>query len=351
MKVVQVVPRLFPPAEGVGSFAETLARGLSRLGITSRFVVGDPTWPGQAGSSMQAETVPRRTAEGLATALEAGEEEAVVLHYAGYGYQPRGCPAWLVEGLNRWRAGTPQRRLVTAFHEVYANGPPWRSSFWLNGRQRRLAQALASASFGVVTSLEIYRRRLAQWTSGCKVTVLPVFSAVGEPDAIAPLVDRVRRLVLFGSTGARQRAYHEMRDRLAATCRILDLDEIWEVGHPDGIEPSRLPVRVRRLGHLQDAEVSALLAESVAGFVAYPAPFLAKSTIFAAYCAHGLLPVSTWPRPRRRLQEPPPFWRPGRGAPLAGLEELQPIADHAYAWYRGHSLARHVATYCGMLAA
>ena len=55
-------------------------------------------------------------------------------------------------------------------------------------------------------------------------------------------------------------------------------------------------VPVRRLGVLPAAEVGELLGSSLAGFVAYPAYFLPKSTIFAAYCAHGMLPVQAWGR-------------------------------------------------------
>ena len=42
---------------------------------------------------------------------------------------------------------------------------------------------------------------------------------------------------------------------------------------------------------------SALLLGSLAGFCSYPPAFLPKSTVFAAYCAHGLLPVCAGRRP------------------------------------------------------
>ncbi|HSF44327.1 MAG TPA: glycosyltransferase family 1 protein [Thermoanaerobaculia bacterium] len=328
--VVQIVPSLPPPAEGVGGYALALGEILrEHAGLPSRF--------------LPARHLPALTAEALSAALEETGGHAVLLHYAGYGYHPRGCPSWLVRALEGWaREG---RRLVTIFHEVWAMGPPWRSSFWLSPLQRRLAGALARSSAGVVTSLELYRRNLLGRAPGREVFVLPVFSTVGEPASVPALAERSRRLVVFGGPGARGRAFREVREALEAACRELGIAEICDVGPPLPERPQRVAgVPVRSLGVLPAAEVSALLLDSLAGFVAYPAPFLAKSTIFAAYASHGLLPVSAWHRPRREAETPPPFWRPG--AP----DEPQAVADRARAWYAGHSLDRHAAVYRSLLA-
>ena len=93
--VVHVVPHLPPPHEGVGSFAMTLAEALrSRHGIESRFAA--------------AAELPRDPAAlaGALAVLTGEGEAAVLLHYANYGYQPRGCPAWLVDGLDAGGRGT-----------------------------------------------------------------------------------------------------------------------------------------------------------------------------------------------------------------------------------------------------
>lgn len=332
MTVVHLVPRLPPPVEGVGGYALALADALrDRAGLPGRFV--------------DASRLPAREAGALRSALEEAGARAVLLHYAGYGYHPRGCPSWLVAALEGW-AACEGRRLVTVFHEVWALGPPWRSSFWLSPLQRRLAGALARRSSGLVTSLGIYRRNLLRRAPGREVAVLPVFSTVGEPAAVPPLAERSRRLVLFGGPGARGRAFREVRGTLEATCRELGIEEVCDVG-PEALDrPDRVAgVPVRGLGVLLAAEVSDLLLDSRAGFVAYPAPFLAKSTIFAAYCSHGLLPVSAWHRPRREEETPPPFWSPG------GADDPQAVADRARAWYAGHSLERHADLYRSLFAA
>ncbi|HEX7182455.1 MAG TPA: glycosyltransferase family 1 protein [Thermoanaerobaculia bacterium] len=327
---IQIVPTLPPPDEGVGSFATALAEALRSHSVESRFLVADRS----------------RTAEALQAALEADGAAPVLLHYAGYGYHPRGCPAWLAEGLRLWKQGGP-RRLVTVFHEVYATGRPWQSSFWLSPAQRRIASRIARMSDGIVTSLDLYGRLLQPLAPGRRIEVLPVFSTVGELAEVPPLAGRERRIVLFGGPGARQRALTRLAGSLATACRALGAEEVCDVGSGEAsavARPDRVgDVPVRRLGRLPAEEVSALLQRSLAGFVAYPPPLLAKSTIFAAYCAHGVLPVCDWDRPRRETGPPPPFWRPSPVAPSP--DEIQGIAGRARAWYAGHTLERHAALY------
>jgi hypothetical protein len=93
--------------------------------------------------------------------------------------------------------------------------------------------------------------------------------------------------------------------------------------------------------------VSELLAGSLAGFVGYPAPFLAKSTIFAAYCAHRVLPICAWSRSRNG--EPvPPFWTPREGEDVIP-GHLQALADRAHTWYGGHTASRHAVAFSDLL--
>jgi len=66
----------------------------------------------------------------------------------------------LVDGLQRWRTASINRLLVTMFHEVYATGPPWASSFWLSPLQRNLAARLAQMSDHCLTSRQGYAKLL-----------------------------------------------------------------------------------------------------------------------------------------------------------------------------------------------
>ncbi len=242
MRVLQIVPHLPPPYEGVGTYAAALA---GELAGADRFLVGDP--PG-AGGGNGAAAVSARTAAALLEGI--GEAGTVLLHYANYGYQARGCPAWLVAGMARWRG-----RLVTLFHEVHASGPPWRSSFWLRPAQRRLAAALARRSDALVTTLDLYAGLLRPWTGGREITVLPVFSTVGEPPAVPPFGERARRLVVFGGAGVRGRAYGPFLPALARAARALAAEEIWDVGPPLPLPAAAGGVPIRPLGVLPAAEV------------------------------------------------------------------------------------------------
>jgi len=350
MRVLQIVPRLSPPSDGVGDYAAALARALDAAGIPTTFLLPGPASerPESGGAAVLA--LGERTAEKAADAIaswagERSDSAGVLVHYANYAYAPRGCPEWLVAGLERWRRSAAGTRLVAFFHEVYASGPPWRSSFWLSPAQRRLAAALARESDHVATSLELYRDLLARWVPAAAVAVLPVFSTVGELAAPLPLEARCRRLVVFGGPGGRARAYGEGAT-LAAACAALGVVEVADVGPEPVGSPAVAPatvagVPVRRLGELSAGAVSALFADSLAGFVGHRPAFYGKSTVLAAYCAHGMLPVAA-----RRTPAVPRPWAPGDGS---GEAALQVAATAAAAWYAGHSLTHQVASFRRLL--
>jgi hypothetical protein len=335
--VLQIVPQLPPPFEGVGTYAAALA---GALGGETRFLVGDPAW---TGAENGARAVAARTAADLLAGIGdlggIGETGAVLLHYANYGYQARGCPAWLVEGMKRWSG-----RLVTVFHEVCAAGPPWQSSFWLRPAQRRLAAVLTRRSDALATTLDVYAGLLRPWAGGREIAVLPVFSTVGEPAAVPPFGERARRIVVFGGAGVRGRAYGPFLPALARAAQALAAEEILDVGPPLPLPGRAGNVPIRPLGVLAAGEVSAILLAAAAGFLAYPPDFLPKSTIFAAYCAHGTLPVCAWNRAGEPSLDgaPIPLWR-GEGDPA-------PFAAAAHGWYGGHSLRSQAGRFRSLLA-
>lgn len=341
--IVQVVPRLPPPEEGVGGIAFAFASALGERGFTSRFVV-----PAPHGAAAKATGFGRDVTEiasepsAFAAALEGAEH--TILHYAGYGYHPRGVPRWLAEGLARTDGA-----LWTQFHEVWATGPPWRSSFWLAPLQRRIAGAIGDRSARITTSLDLYARMLRGRLSDPQreIMIRPVISGIGEPAESLPFSNREPRLVLFGGPGVRRRAYAEESGAIEEAARSLNLAEIWDIG-PEDVAPISLgALPVRRLGALPASEVSAILAASAAGFLSYPLGFLGKSSVFAAYAAHGALPIcaglpiatadqtSTGPRAGAE------FWDAGATSPRPPDPSL--IADAARSWYEGHSVARQAA--------
>lgn len=342
MKLIQIVPRLPPPDEGVGGIALALAAALARSGFPTRFVVPAPNGAAAQRAGLDVVEVSREPAS-LAAALEGAEH--TILHYAGYGYHPRGVPRWLAEGLARTNGA-----LWTQFHEVWATGPPWRSSFWLAPLQRRIVGSIGDRSARISTSLDLYARLVRSRLSDPRreIEIRPVISGIGETDKSLPFSRREPRLVLFGGPGVRRRAYAEVSDAIEAAARLLKLTEIWDIG-PGDVSPISVGLLpVRRLGPLPASEVSAILAASAAGFLSYPLGLLGKSSVFAAYAAHGTLPICAG-RPMAAAGA-------GRTGPMAEVHfwdaslpttsrPLDPpgIAVAARTWYEGHSLARQAA--------
>jgi hypothetical protein len=112
---------------------------------------------------------------------------AVVLHFSGYGYQKRGVPLWLVEGLRFWARRARTCRLLPFFHELYASGRPWQSSSGYP-RCRNTLRSILNLSSLAITPTDLYRKRLSRLRkdSAIKITAMPVFSNVGEPSCVAP---------------------------------------------------------------------------------------------------------------------------------------------------------------------
>jgi len=236
---------------------------------------------------------------------------------------------------------------VTMFHEIYAYGPPWASSFWLSPLQRNLAARLARMSDRCLTSREGYANLLYELSLGkqTQIPALPVFSTIGEPDQVPPLAKRERRVVVFGSASNRLRVYRESFAQLELTCQLLGIKEIWDVGPSTSLTLSTVNgVPVVQLGKRSAAEISGFLLNSLAGFFDYNPDYLAKSTIFAAYCAYGLLPVSARcsALPVDSIEAGKHYWIPeGQTKGWKNLVELQAIADNAHTWYQTHNLSLH----------
>jgi hypothetical protein len=347
MVIFQVLPRLPPAIDGVGDYALNLARQLRQdFGRGTHFVVGDPHWSGRVPvEGFSASQVIEQSAIAFLAQLPSDSSATVLLHYVGYGYAKRGSPFWLVEGLQRWRAAEKQRILITMFHELYAFGPPWTSAFWLSPLQKNLVKRLATISDRCLTNKQGYAETLQTFSRGKHphIVALPVFSNVGEHLTAPPLAERERRLVVFGSRSSRIRVYRESAEKLSYACKHLEIENILDIGPATELALSKIDnVPVVELGELSAEKVSRILLNSIAGFLDYNPDFFAKSTIFAAYCAHRMLPINA--RGSNLLEDGIEtgrhYWMPDpqhRGDE-DGVE-LQAIADNARAWYQPHNLA------------
>jgi hypothetical protein len=349
--LISIVPRLPPAIDGVGDYALNLARQMRKdFDIQTHFMVGNPTWSGAAEvEGFQVSQISDSSANTLLSKLSSDRLSQVLLHYVGYGYAKRGCPIWLVDGLQYWKSLNPQRSLVTMFHEISASGPPWTSAFWLSSLQRQLAARLAVMSDRCITSKQLYADIITQISKGKhhQVPFLPVFSNVGEPEQVLPLAERQKQLVIFGGVANRIRVYQESQSLLDQVCQILSIQEILDLGTPTGQTPKSIGVvPILELGQQPAEKISEIMSSAIAGFLNYNSDFLGKSTIFAAYCAHGLMPINAKGNNSitDEIKSGEHYWVPIE-IELKDVKMMQAIADNAHSWYSSHRLSTQSKTF------
>ncbi|MBD1834036.1 glycosyltransferase family 1 protein [Cyanobacteria bacterium FACHB-472] len=353
--IICIVPRLLPAIDGVGDYALNLALRLRKdYGIKTHFIVSDRA----SILSPQIEEFPvsqvKVHSASELLSLMPSDTATVLLHYVGYGYAKRGCPSWLVEGLERWKRRRNNTYLVTMFHEVYASGAIWNSSFWLSPLQRNLAARVARVSDRCLTSKQLYADIIHELSRGkqTEITTLPVFSNIGEPKQVPPLAERSRRLIVFGGRSQRLRVYQKSLAQLELACQLLGIEEIWDIGLSTNLNlPAVNGVPIVEMGQLPATEISNILLNSLAGFFNYHPEFLAKSTIFATYCAHGVLPASSrCSVPTDGIEAGKHYWVPDKETTdCKDWVEVQAIANNAYTWYQTHNLSVQANTFAAYL--
>jgi hypothetical protein len=359
--ITTIIPRLPPATDGVGDYALNLARQLRKdFNIHTHFIVGCDTWTGDAEiEEFPVTKVSDRSPAALLTLLSGNDDKLppnspILLHYVGYGYATRGCPVWLIDGLQSWKNLYPHRSLVTMFHEISASGPIWTSAFWLSHLQRNLATRLTKMSDRCITTKQLYADIITNISKGkhSQVSCLPVFSNIGEPDKLPlDLSERQPRLVVFGGTANRKRVYQQSQKLLDDICRKLNIQEIWDIGDPTGITPACIgKTPVIEMGKQPAEQIGDIFAESLVGFSDYHPDFFAKSTIFAAYCAYRLLPINAQGSLLAidGIQSGKHYLAPNIEESI-NENEMQSIASNAYLWYQNHNLVDQTKTYAALL--
>jgi hypothetical protein len=282
----------------------------------------------------------------------------LVVHFSGYGYAANGIPRSLVTELCRWRQDSPDRRLLVVFHELFARQPPWRKGFWWAPLQRRLLRRLIRCCDGGISTLDLHSRWLRRHGL-VPFATLPVPSNVGESSAPLPLHQREPQLVVFGGRSQRQAAYAALQ-RHPGLLTHLAITAIHDVGPPLELAASQAGLPVHSHGLLPEAEVAALLSQSQLAAVSYPLPFLAKSGIFAAICAHGALPLVLNAGRTAAAQADglraghtfiTPAWLLAQTDPRAALNVAEAIASAAWQWYQPHRLSEQRRLFQAWIAA
>ena len=265
---------------------------------------------------------------------------AVILHVGGYGYADRGVPLWLLRGMRRWRAAFPQPQLLGIFHELYATGKPWNSSFWIGPLQKHVARQLWNLADAGITTNSRYLSDLVAWRPGMsnRVALMPVFSNMGEPASVPNIGDRPHKAMVFGLPGIESIVYEQCAAEVAGVVEKLGITEIVDIGSRLVAPPATIggaTIKVR--GRLPVAEISRELCDCRFGLMVYDTTRLGKSTVFAAYAAHGVVPVCIGSKATpadglisgRHLLQPPV-----ERIKAAALDAMQ---QQLLNWYNDHS--------------
>ncbi len=345
-RLIQVVPRLQPTRCGVSDHAIALASELSTgYGIDSAFVVlnsderCDLPYP-------ITHCAPHQLLNAC-IAFSGTQPAAILVHLSGYGYSADGAPTLLAEALESVRADG-RFRVAVFFHELFATGMPWKSAFWYSQRQKRVVRRIAEACDLLVTNTRGYVDWLTRETvpqSSSPIQYMPIFSQVGEAQQHIPLTDRDPVMAVFGLGGTRQNAYREL-SALGTMLEQFGIHEILDIG-PEFEAPGALDgIPVRRMGILAATEIARQFSRSTFGFLSYPATHLAKSGVFAGYCAHGVIPViaRSFPGHVDGLEDGVQVLSP-RTATAVQPSGLEACSIAAWRWYLGHRLQVHAAVY------
>jgi hypothetical protein len=321
--IVQVLPSPLSHRGGVSEYAKLLAKSLETgQGLTTDFVIGPTLQDAQWHSS---------------------PASGGILHYVNYGYHPRGIPGWLPKRVNELRdsLGGP---LITIFHELYASSAWTRSAFWLQPLQKRIARSVAQASTMCLVSSNLLANQLRNLLASACVVVRPVFSTFGEPSLSSQqIVNRdPERWAICGGTELIRRSMRSFPGG----------KDLFVMG---GVEQSDIR---RQLGHNHyfpniEAELaSERLASCTFGWLDYfveadvPTEAILKSTTFAAYCAHGVIPVFPFANSQISVSGdamPGPFTL----ATLPSPNKRPVVAQAIYDWYQRNAASAGLAAMIG----
>ncbi len=340
-QIIQIVPNLPPSVNGLGDYAVLLAQALrQRHGVQTLFVVWNPAW--QGGTEVAGFPVRRLDASRPVIPFEHAPDAPVLLHYVGYGYSRRGAPVWLVRWMRKMLQTGPKRRFYSFFHELYAVGPPWKSSFWLSPVQRWVCRQFARDSIIRMTNRSDSAETLRVMSGALadKTEVHQLISHFGEPVVIPPLAARKSQLALYGGVSRLPEDRAFAMEKLRVFCERLGIEKVVTFGKT-GLMDLGGGIVVENRGLLDVPQISALLLESRAAYLDYPKSCLGKSSIFSSYCAHGLVPVLL-------RSDCPDAEGLVAGTHLATADDpgtagdetkRQQIATAAHLWYQGHSIA------------
>ena len=343
--VLQIVPRVSDDPDGVTDYALNLAHALlANYRLTTVFAAAERSRISEKDGFKIAS---------MADGGVLGERPAhVILHYVNYGYQRRGLP---FSSLPVWRAlrQSCRGRFLVIFHELFASGPPWKSEFWAQPLQKKIARDVARLGDARLVSSESMRQSLEKLAPGLDVVVHPVPSAFGEPAVdSAQLRERDdHRWLVCGGTALVERSLRSFVRIAGAIPANIAPGNLVVVG---GTENSKVRQMLKTLADIHceyHPAVSPKTASQILSTCAFAwldyftagsaiPDLLLKSSSFANVCAHAVVCVT--PRVSSAISLngdslPGPFAIAHDEVKLPSPNERPDVAREIYNWYHRHA--------------
>ena len=343
--VLHLLPRAPGTFDGVGDYALALARGLrERHGINSVFVARETE------TKTEIDSFRIFALQDLPRARVANERcDGLILHYVNYGFQKRGVPVTLASLLKSLQRES-DAALVVIFHELFASGPPWRSEFWLQPLQKKIARDLARLADARVISCESMRDQLEKLSPGSNAIVQPVTSTWGEPvlDETQLCERDPHCWVICGGTALVERSLRSFLKMSApAECAPQKLFVIGgaQNSHVRALLNAPANFAAEYFPAISPKDAAPMFNAAAFAWLDYldssnvPADVLLKSSTFNALCAHGIItamPFVTGEISINGDQLPTPF----AVSKMPAASERTDTAVGIYQWYHRHASSK-----------
>jgi hypothetical protein len=332
VRLLHIVPQRPPAIDGVGDFATGLAGHLDEIyGIESCFLSTQDLWERSSGA--------------LVSRIGDFECDQILLHFSGYGYDKRGVPNWLAQGLEA--IGRTDIPVSVFFHELWASSPPWRTPFYFSFAQRSVIRRLHLLAMASFVSAPCMKRLLERYGRSAIVSPVPSnIPALGRRNVLrtGPLT-----AIVFGQEHTRERSVRAQRPLLRSLNsrgRLARLKLVGKDARADSadfkIAARAIPIdRIETICDKSAGEIAEELANSDLFLSFYPLDFLTKSgTIMAAFACG--CPVVLPPQEGREQFIPNPPVILCDGSEDAVKRELDPrrleaTAANALNWYNDHA--------------
>lgn len=348
-KIVQIVPRLPPYTDGVGDYSLKLAEQLLKQDkIKTHFLVCRPDiYPEKNIKGFPMTILPSLTTEAFLSVFPS-DAKNVILQYSNYPYLQGklDLPFWLPRALDQLISQNDLKLLVM-FHELPVL--KWKKLRLFNPLQCQISKYLANIAHYIVTNNSQFQQILQNWSQKT-VECTPNFSTIGESQNLISLEARKNQMVIFGTT-SRYRIYQNALPKLLKTCKILGIQTICDIGKSLNLKQKYnfSDLNLVEMGFQSSEVVKEVLLNSKYGCLDYShfPKNLAKSTVFAAFSAHRLVPFLTENNYSQLdgLQVNQHYLVLDDQFPHLEDHKLEAIANNSYQWYNKHTLAQNTTVF------